>query len=581
VGYNIDSFGHGAYLPRFLCDAGIGSYTFMRPSPSERDLPANLFRWRSPDGAEVVGFRLRHPYATHGSDLGEQVENAIRHVGDHVDHTMCFFGVGDHGGGPTRRHIEWMLEHETAVDGARLVFSHPQAFFEAVAPLADTLPVVEGDIQHHAIGCYSVERRIKVGLRRAEARLGQATDVADALGADADDRAEIDRAWDDVLFNEFHDILCGTSLTEASRLAAGELVAAESTADRVIGRLTRRAFREQAEPGVHKILVVNPADRPFEGLVYHEPWLDFVRGDGAVEIRDETGNRLRWQRVAGESMVADSWGLLVPLTVSAGGHRVLVLEPAEQAPAAAEGSLWAEPGRLSDGETWAELAGGRATVNGWTLALQIADDPTDTWSHSAGNRHGGGGLEEIDFVREPEVLDNGPLCATLRTRGAVGSSRVWSRWMVCEGLPGLRLRLRVTWGEARRILRLRVDAPERITRRTDLVAGGALSRPVDGLEYPLNGGLRVTTGAGPLGVTAPEVFSVSVDPAGISLTLLRSPYAAHHDPAPADLVPDHPVCDQGEHEFDIVFRPGDVTTEALSLQRDRLLRPPVVWDLTG
>ena len=51
VGYNVDSFGHTAYLPRFLQAAGIDAYAFMRPGPNEKRLPSSLFRWRSPDGA--------------------------------------------------------------------------------------------------------------------------------------------------------------------------------------------------------------------------------------------------------------------------------------------------------------------------------------------------------------------------------------------------------------------------------------------------------------------------------------------------------------------------------------------------
>jgi len=41
VGYNVDSFGHTAYLPRLLREAGIDSYVFMRPGPHEMDLPGS------------------------------------------------------------------------------------------------------------------------------------------------------------------------------------------------------------------------------------------------------------------------------------------------------------------------------------------------------------------------------------------------------------------------------------------------------------------------------------------------------------------------------------------------------------
>ena len=56
VGYNVDSFGHTAWLPSMLRAAGLDSYVFMRPMPDEMSLPSRVFRWRSPDGAEVPDF---------------------------------------------------------------------------------------------------------------------------------------------------------------------------------------------------------------------------------------------------------------------------------------------------------------------------------------------------------------------------------------------------------------------------------------------------------------------------------------------------------------------------------------------
>ena len=162
VGYNVDSFGHTAYMPRLLRQAGIDSYVFMRPGPHEMDLPANLFRWRSPDGCEVTVYRIAGVYCSDAEDIRQQVEKAVASMPAGVDESMCFFGVGDHGGGPTKRQIDWIIANAEAIEGVRLIFSHPRAFFDAVAPHSAALPAVDDELQHHAIGCYSVERRIRV-----------------------------------------------------------------------------------------------------------------------------------------------------------------------------------------------------------------------------------------------------------------------------------------------------------------------------------------------------------------------------------------------------------------------------------
>jgi len=589
VGYNVDSFGHTAYLPRFLRAAGIDAYTFMRPGPNEKQLPSSLFRWRSPDGAEVTAFRITSSYSAREVDLRKHVGRSLAAMPETVEHTMCFFGVGDHGGGPTKRQIEWILANADAIDGARLVISHPRAFFDAVADCSDALPVVTGELQHHAIGCYSVERRLKVAMRRAEAGLVQAEQAVELFGRD-DARAFRDAlrdAWDDVLFNQFHDVLGGTSLDKASRLAAGQLVAAEATAERVTTTLCRRAFRTQADPGVHKIIVLNPAAEGFDGLVSHEPWMDF-RGSGTpVALFGDDGSPVRFQCVECESMTDSARRVLIDLSIPPRSSRTLTFVPgAEQAAgaelAAAGEKLRVEPTGLGNASLDARLAGGAVDLNGWTVRMELMDDPTDTWSHSSANRFKGRRLAEVDFTGSAETVEAGPIRAALRTCGEFASSRLWCRIMMLDDRPELHLKLAVTWTQVRQILRLRIEPPGTIIARTDLVCGGPLERPIDAVEYPLNGGLLVRAGDETLGIIAPEVLSAGVEPQAVNLTLLRSPYTAHHDPAAPIMRGDQPVCDQGVHNFEIILRlASDTTPDLIDRLATQMLRPPIIWDLTG
>ncbi len=79
VGYNVDSFGHTAALPRLLRDGGYDSYVMMRPMAHERTLPAALFRWSTPGdrGPGIVTWRLPLAYCTSADDLTKQVEAAV------------------------------------------------------------------------------------------------------------------------------------------------------------------------------------------------------------------------------------------------------------------------------------------------------------------------------------------------------------------------------------------------------------------------------------------------------------------------------------------------------------------------
>ena len=105
VGYNVDSFGHNGMLPQILKKSGMDSYVFMRPGPEEKGLPGRLFLWESKDGTRVKAFRIPFEYCTF-----DHLENHIMHCKGEFKHSfnnlMCFYGVGNHGGGPTKENIE-------------------------------------------------------------------------------------------------------------------------------------------------------------------------------------------------------------------------------------------------------------------------------------------------------------------------------------------------------------------------------------------------------------------------------------------------------------------------------------------
>jgi alpha-mannosidase len=596
VGYNVDSFGHTGWLPSMLCEAGLDAYVFMRPMPEEKRLPARVFRWRSPDGAEVPAFRIGRSYAHRASDLGEHIRAAIENLPAGCDHTMCFYGVGDHGGGPSREQVRWISDHLEMTDGVRLEFSCPDRFFDAIRNLVpERLPVVEGELQHHAVGCYSVERRIKVGMRRAEQRLVQAEVAMDKLAAHATPEMEtaLEQAWQAVLFNQFHDILGGTCLEGASRMAAAELTNAEGRGHDVLVGLTRRAMAGRAKAGMHQLVVFNPSNRPFEGLATHEPFTEF-RGFTPLRLSDEAGAAIPLQDIEPASVVHGMRRIVFPLSVDAGGWRTLRVEEGEWsadqpwteemhrlqrlAPVArqrADRKLTAAARALQSRE-------GLASIGGWLLSLDVHDDPTDTWSHEAGNTFAGELAGSFRPKGAAGMVENGPLRAGWRRELRRGQARAWIRCMVSAVEPFVRVRIVVHWSEPRRLLRLRLRAPAPIESRVDLVSGGPLARPTDGAEYPLGGGLLARTGAGCLSVVAPEAFSAGVDHGSLWLTLLRSPYVAHHAPTVPEGREDHPVTDLGWHAFDLVLESGgDASAGRLSELADLMSFPLETFDLVG
>src|SRR3989304_6016239 len=100
VGYNVDSFGHNGMLPQILVKSGLPDYVFMRPGPSEKELPSPLFWWESDDGSRVLTYRVPFSYATWPSDLEEAIRLCAGQFTPPLGAGVVFFGVGNHGGGP-------------------------------------------------------------------------------------------------------------------------------------------------------------------------------------------------------------------------------------------------------------------------------------------------------------------------------------------------------------------------------------------------------------------------------------------------------------------------------------------------
>ncbi len=147
VGYNVDSFGHNGMLPQLLTKSGLDYYVFMRPAPHEKGLPGDLFWWESDDGSRVLAFRISFEYCTTGEDLEKHVRRCAGEIKDPFDHTMCFYGVGNHGGGPTRENIESILRLNADPELPELIFGTPDGFFGRMSASGLTFPTVR---PHHA-----------------------------------------------------------------------------------------------------------------------------------------------------------------------------------------------------------------------------------------------------------------------------------------------------------------------------------------------------------------------------------------------------------------------------------------------
>src|SRR5581483_5013559 len=109
----------------------------------------------------------------------EHLELALATLPDDDVEYAVFYGVGNHGGGPTIANLQQIREL-----GDPYTPSSLRVFFDGVARNGE-LPTVRGELQHHGRGCYTSHSGIKRWNRRAENLLLRAekwSAIADSLG---------------------------------------------------------------------------------------------------------------------------------------------------------------------------------------------------------------------------------------------------------------------------------------------------------------------------------------------------------------------------------------------------------------
>ena len=114
IGWNPDSFGYNWQLPQIYKRSGIDYFVTQKMAWNDTNkLPFKLFWWESPDGSKVLTY-FPHDYANQNVDpvrLSADLATAAQQAPGMRD-IMDLFGVGDHGGGPTRTMLDqglhWM-----------------------------------------------------------------------------------------------------------------------------------------------------------------------------------------------------------------------------------------------------------------------------------------------------------------------------------------------------------------------------------------------------------------------------------------------------------------------------------------
>jgi len=219
IGWNPDSFGYNANIPMFYSNAGIDFFVTQKISWNETNVfPHRVFWWEATDGSQVLTFfpfsyvnRVDNPFRLVDWLRQFEANTGFRKL-------MILFGVGDHGGGPSLEMID-RIEHLKAIDlfprieygtaGGYLGWLRQQDLTR-LAKVRDELY-----LEYHQ-GTFTTQAKMKEYNRTSEVLLTNAElfSALASLGGRQYNSHELEQAWRNLLFNQFHDILPGSGIHE-------------------------------------------------------------------------------------------------------------------------------------------------------------------------------------------------------------------------------------------------------------------------------------------------------------------------------------------------------------------------------
>ena len=213
IDFSPDTFGHNANIPEIDSYGGV-KYMYHCRALNERQV---LYRWRSPSGAEILS--CCEPYWYNRGIQDEIAFGApeLASLCGGLKTSLIVYGVGNHGGGPTRRDVERILEMREWPVYPTVRFGNFAEFFKAAETVRDKLPIVDKEINFIYTGCYTTQSRIKLGNRRTEAALLDAeflNSMSAVLAGKQYPPAILEQAWQKTLFNHFHDIITGSCVRD-------------------------------------------------------------------------------------------------------------------------------------------------------------------------------------------------------------------------------------------------------------------------------------------------------------------------------------------------------------------------------
>lgn len=600
IGWNPDSFGYNWQTPQIYKKSGIDYFVTQKMAWNDTNkLPFKLFWWQSPDGSKVLTY-FPHDYSNDNINpvrLAADLADA-RKAAPGLTEMLDLYGVGDHGGGPTRAVLDegtrWQSEDKII---PKLEFGTAQSFFTSVSgKLASASPVWDYDsiakgytppgqpafgqvaiptwkselyFEFHR-GVMTTQATHKAGMRRSEERVLNAEKYASLAWLDgyAYPAERLNEAWKKVTFNDFHDLAAGSGIGVIYKDAQRDFEQVRLSSEAISGQALE-TIASDINTGKARgvpVLVFNPLAWEHSAVVDFDVQMS-VAG-GPVLVTDPSGRQLPVETLSVDK-TTNIFHLLVQVDhLPSLGYQILHVAPGR---AVFHTSL--STSRSTSGLT-IENASVRLTVNKTTGCITSLFDKKSNFE----TLEPGGCGNDLEFFKDTpkeydawnidpgtldqpparivnaetvQLLKTGPLRAAIRVRRKWQNS-TFDQQLVLDGdNDQVSIVNDIDWHESHVLLKAAFPLAATSTKATFEIPFGSIERPTsrnnswDKAQFEVPGLRWADLGDSNHGLSLINESKYGYDAIGnlLRLTLLRSPTS-----------PD-PDADRGHHHFSFALFP--------------------------
>ena len=610
IGWNPDSFGYSWQLPQIYKKSGMDYFVTQKLLWAHEftTFPYKFFWWEAPDGSRLLTY-FPHDYAggidaeSLTQDLSAWMPSIYGPELRDTPEMMHLYGVGDHGGGPTRV----MLDNADRLRSPNTVFprfefSTATAFFADLEKKLPEMKVPEwkGELyfQYHR-GVFTTQAETKRRIRRSEESMLTAEKFSSLamLYGRPYPKEEFQLAWKDLLFDHFHDIMPGSGIAvnylDAKRnLENVQRMSAEITE----GALAETSAHINIQGDGIPIVIYNSLSWPRTDVVEIEAQLP-ARAQ-QVEVVDSAGHRALSQLLALEPDTNRVHLLLLASIPSLGYKTYFVRSAAGKATAkstlqASTGSLENEFVRIAidpasgcitsvfDKRSHTEALAPAETDTGGpkdrtcgNLLQAFVDKPKqwDAWNIDADfeKQHW-----DLDHADEVKLVERGPLRAIIRVKNHFQNSTFVRDITLYAGMPRIDIKTHADWHEKHILLKVAFPVSAHSDKATFEIPFGSIERPTTRntpaeqaqFEVPAERWADISDGKHGFSLLNDCKYGYDAKGNVLRLSLLRSPDW-----------PD-PHADEGAHDFTYSLYPhGGSWQEAQTIHQGYELNyKPVVF----